>query len=89
LGFANVSPKELLHFILYGGCLMIKPPNQMPIIRFAKALEGFLAKNEHWFLKPEEKINKLEQQLAEWDKEFLALIGHVEFWIKELEKRME
>ncbi|TCT22391.1 hypothetical protein EDD68_10937 [Melghiribacillus thermohalophilus] len=60
-----------------------------PLYRFVKALNDFLDENESLLLKPEEQIQRIEQEMGEWDQQFMEQIGSVEKMIKELERRME
>jgi hypothetical protein len=59
------------------------------LIKNLGIIEKHLARNEKWFQQPEKKMLAFEKDMDDWNKRYLKTIGDIEYWIKELEKKME
>ncbi|CDQ40624.1 MULTISPECIES: hypothetical protein [Virgibacillus] len=58
-------------------------------MRHFHAIEKHLGKNEKWLQFPEKKVKAFEEEMDQWNSDFLSMITNVEDLIKELEKKME
>ncbi|QKY68627.1 hypothetical protein [Lentibacillus sp. CBA3610] len=59
------------------------------LIETVKVIEKHLEKNEKWFQYPEKKMNELDAEIQNWDKEFLQGMAKFEEVMVEIEKIME
>ncbi|GIO25781.1 hypothetical protein [Ornithinibacillus bavariensis] len=59
------------------------------LIKNLGIIEKHLERNEKWFQQPEKKMLAFEKDMDEWNRRYLKTIGDIEYWIRELEKKME